>query len=71
MSSWLLPPVAARKLAGVLSFALTSLIREPMVCGARKSNGVPATGTPLGSGSGICVLSVGEYRLAFICTNWL
>ena len=51
------------KLAGTLSGALTSLIREPMVCGARKSNGVPATGTPLaavaGSGSSRSASSVG------------
>ena len=41
-----------------------------MVCGARKSNGVPATGTPSASGSGIWVVSVGEYLFALICTYW-
>src|SRR5580704_1983 len=57
MSSWLSPLVADAKLDGTLSFALTSLIREPIVCGARKSNGVPATGTPRGSGSGATKVS--------------
>ncbi len=47
------------ELAGALSGALTSSIREPMVCGVLKSNGVPLTGT-WASGSGIWVGSVGE-----------
>jgi hypothetical protein len=53
---------------GTLSFALTSLIRLPMVCGVVKSNGVPLTLTF--TPSGIWVVSVGVYLLALIWTYW-
>ena len=60
MSSWLNP--------GELKLALTSSIREPIVCGRVKSNGVPATGAR--KPSGIWVVSVGVYLFALIVMSW-